>query len=192
MPELAGSAAVILAAGRSERMGRDKRFIEWEGEPLLRRAVRVAGEAGLSPVVVVTRPEDPDIPTLLDGLPCHLVPAPTAGGPISGSLRAGFEALPDGVAGAMVILPDMPRVTAEMLRAIASAGASGQWRGVGSRYGDVSGPPVWFARDAWPLLLTSNGEGVGKRVLAGLGEEATWVEWPEERLRDLDFPEDLQ
>jgi molybdenum cofactor cytidylyltransferase len=192
MPELGGSAAVILAAGRSERMGRDKRFIEWEGEPLLRRAVRVAGEAGLAPVVVVTRPDDPEIPAMLDGLSCLLVPAPSAGSPISGSLRAGFAALPEGVAGAMVILPDMPRVTAEMLRAIADAGASGRWRGVGSRYGDVSGPPVWFARGAWPLMLAADGDGVGKRVLAGLGEEATWVEWPEERLRDLDFPEDLQ
>jgi molybdenum cofactor cytidylyltransferase len=192
MPELAGSAVVILAAGRSERMGRDKRFIEWEGEPLLRRAVRVAGEAGLAPVVVVTRPDDPEIPAMLDGLSCLLVPAPSAGGPISGSLRAGFEALPEGVAGAMVILPDMPRVSADMLGAIASAGASGLWRGVGSRYGEVTGPPVWFARGAWPIMLATDGDGVGKRVLAELGAGATWLDWSEERLRDLDFPEDLQ
>jgi CTP:molybdopterin cytidylyltransferase MocA len=172
-------------------MGRDKRFVEWEGEPLLRRAVRITIEAGLAPVVVVVRPEDPDVPALLDGLPCQLVPAPVAGGPISGSLRAGFAALPDAVAGAMVILPDMPRVTVEMLRALAGAGASGRWGGVGSRYGEVTGPPVWFARDVWQRLLASEGDGVGKRVLAALGGEATWLEWPEERLWDLDRPEDL-
>jgi CTP:molybdopterin cytidylyltransferase MocA len=173
-------------------MGRDKRFVEWEGEPLLRRAVRITIEAGLAPVVVVVRPEDPDVPALLDGLPCQLVPAPVAGGPISGSLRAGFAALPDAVAGAMVILPDMPRVTVEMLRALADTGASDQWRGVGSRYGEVTGPPVWFARDAWPLLLAAEGDGVGKRVLAELGEASTWLEWPEDRLWDVDRPEDIE
>ena len=173
-------------------MGRDKRFIEWEGEPLLRRAVRVALEADLAPVVVVSRPDDPELPALLDGLPCELVPASGAGGPISGSLRAGFGGLPDTVAGAMVILPDMPRVTAEMLRMLAQAGASGQWQGVGSRYGEVTGPPVWFARDAWPLLLAAEGDGVGKRVLAALGDKATWREWPEDRLWDVDRPEDVR
>jgi molybdenum cofactor cytidylyltransferase len=191
MPDESGCAAVILAAGRSERMGRDKRFVEWEGEPLLRRAVRVALEADLAPVVVVSRPDDPELPALLDGLPCELVSASVAGGPISGSLRAGFAALPDAVTGAMVILPDMPRVTADMLRMLADAGASGQWRGVGSQYGDVTGPPVWFARNAWPLLLASEGDGVGKRVLAALKDEATWLEWPEDRLWDVDRPEDL-
>lgn len=173
-------------------MGRDKRSIEWEGEPLLRRAVRVALEAGLDPVVVVVRPEDPDLPALLDGLPCQLVSAPIAGGPISGSLQAGLVALPETVAGAMVILPDMPRVTAEMLRTIAEVGASGRWGGVGSRYGEVTGPPVWFARGAWPILLAADGDGVGKRVLAALGERATWLEWPEDRLRDVDWPEDIE
>lgn len=173
-------------------MGRDKRLIEWQGEPLLRRAVRVALEAGLDPVVVVVRPEDPDLPALVNGLPCQHVPAPVTGGPISGSLQAGFAALPEMVAGAMVILPDMPRVTAEMLRTMAEIGASGQWRGVGSRYGDVTGPPVWFARGAWPLLLAAEGDGVGKRILAGLGEQATWLDWPSDRLWDVDRPEDLQ
>src|SRR5690606_29953877 len=146
---------------------------------LLRRTVRLALEAGLDPVVVVVRPEDPDLPALLDGLPCQLVPAPVTGGPISGSLRAGVAALPEMGAGAMVILPDMPRVTSDMLRELAGTGAAGQWRGVGSRYGELTGPPVWFARDAWPLLLAAEGDGVGKRVLAALGDGATWLEWPE-------------
>ena len=46
-------AGIVLAAGVSSRMGRNKMFIEIGGETLLRRAVRVAAGAGLSPVVVV-------------------------------------------------------------------------------------------------------------------------------------------
>ena len=46
-------AGIVLAAGASTRLGRNKLFIELEGESLLRRAVRRVSEAGLDPVVVV-------------------------------------------------------------------------------------------------------------------------------------------
>ena len=46
-------AGVVLAAGASRRMGRNKMLLELEGEPLVRRAARRALEAGLTPVVVV-------------------------------------------------------------------------------------------------------------------------------------------
>src|SRR4051794_13364080 len=48
-----GVAGVVLAAGASTRLGRNKLFIELEGESLLRRAVRRVSDAGLDPVVVV-------------------------------------------------------------------------------------------------------------------------------------------
>ncbi len=47
------TAAVVLTAGRSRRMGWAKAWLELDGEPLLARVVRVALEAGADPVVVV-------------------------------------------------------------------------------------------------------------------------------------------
>ena len=46
-------AGVILAAGASRRMGKNKMLLELEGESLIRRATKRALGAGLSPVVVV-------------------------------------------------------------------------------------------------------------------------------------------
>ena len=46
-------AGVVLAAGTSTRMGRNKLFLELDGEPLVRRAVGRASKAGLDPVIVV-------------------------------------------------------------------------------------------------------------------------------------------
>src|SRR3981189_3115646 len=48
-------AAVVLAAGASTRLGEAKQLVRLGGEALLERAVRVAREAGCSPVVVVVR-----------------------------------------------------------------------------------------------------------------------------------------
>jgi molybdenum cofactor cytidylyltransferase len=48
---------VILAAGASRRLGTSKQNLLLGGETLVERALRIAQEAGLSPVIVVLRPE---------------------------------------------------------------------------------------------------------------------------------------
>jgi len=48
-------AAIVLAAGASARLGKPKQLIVISGETLLERAVRVALEAGLSPVIAVVQ-----------------------------------------------------------------------------------------------------------------------------------------
>ncbi len=50
-------AAVILAAGASRRLGTPKQHLLLGDETLLECALRIAQEAGLSPVIVVVRPE---------------------------------------------------------------------------------------------------------------------------------------
>ena len=45
--------AVILAAGRSTRMGRHKGLLAWGGKPLLRYQVDVLCDLGLGDVAVV-------------------------------------------------------------------------------------------------------------------------------------------
>jgi CTP:molybdopterin cytidylyltransferase MocA len=47
-------AGVIVAAEAASRMGQPKLPLTWQGETLIRRAARIALEAGLAPVVVVT------------------------------------------------------------------------------------------------------------------------------------------
>lgn len=47
------TAAIVLAGGRSRRMGTSKAALEWHGSTLLRRAVGLVGRAVDGPVVVV-------------------------------------------------------------------------------------------------------------------------------------------
>ena len=47
-------AGIVLAAGSSTRMGRNKLLLELGGETVVRRAARTAIDAGLDPVIVVT------------------------------------------------------------------------------------------------------------------------------------------
>ena len=53
-PDQKSVAAIVLAAGSSTRMGRNKMLLELGEESVLRRAAKIAAAAGLDPVVVVT------------------------------------------------------------------------------------------------------------------------------------------
>ena len=66
--ERARVAAVVLAAGSSTRMGRNKLLLDLGGETLVRRAVRAAVDAGVDEVVVVLGHEEPRVRAELGGV----------------------------------------------------------------------------------------------------------------------------
>ena len=184
-------AGIVLAAGASARMGEDKLLLALSGEPLLRRAVRAALEAGLSPVVVVLGPDGDRARAALAGLDVRLAVNPDPGRGQGSSLSAGIAALPPGVPAAVVVLPDMPKVTAAMIAAVAA-----RWRETGaplvlSDYGGATAPPALYARPLLDELLAAEGEQPGKQVAARHRARAARVEWPAAALADVDTPADL-
>jgi molybdenum cofactor cytidylyltransferase len=182
-------ACVLLAAGTSSRMGKNKLLLELDGETVLRRAVRTAAAAGLGPVIVVLGHESERARAELEGLPCEIAINPRYAEGMNTSLSAGVSALPDGPAAAVVMLADMPFVTAGMLRELVS-----RWRGeplVISLFGEVVAPPILYSRELFPELRALTGESCGKRVIKQHRAQAGEVRFPESDLRDIDLPGDL-
>jgi molybdenum cofactor cytidylyltransferase len=184
-------AGVILAAGASRRMGRNKMLLELEGESLVRRAARRALAAGLAPVVVVLGHEADLARAALKDLPLDVAVNPDFTGPTSGSLHRALERLPAAVDAAVVMLGDMVFVTAAMLSDLVTAARSGAAPLVVSRYGDVTAPPLLFRRALFPELLAWTGEGCGKPVVRAHSHEARFIDRPADLLADVDTPEDF-
>ena len=184
-------AGVILAAGASRRMGKNKMLLELEGEAVVRRAARRALAAGLSPVVVVLGHEATRAQAELAGLACEFVVNPAFTGPTSGSLHGGLERLDPEIGAAVVMLADMVLVTEQMLAAIVAASRGTDAPLVVSRYGDVTAPPLLFRRELFAELLAWTGEGCGKTVVQRHRDEALFMDWPAEALMDVDTPEDF-
>jgi molybdenum cofactor cytidylyltransferase len=184
-------AGVVLAAGLSSRMGRNKVLLELWGRTVVRRAVESAVEAGLSPVLVVVGHERERVEAELRNLPCTPVLNADYASGINTSLRAGIAAVPDDCAGAVMLLADMPLVTSRMLRALCDTFRAGKAPLVVSTYEGVLAPPMLYARPLFPELRELQGEGCGKRVVKRHRAEAAELAWPVAALTDLDLPADV-
>ena len=182
-------AGVLLAAGTSSRMGKNKLFLELGGVTVLRRAARSALSAGLDPLLVVLGHESERAREELAGIACTPVLNPDYASGMNTSLRAGIAAAPPDAAAAMVLLADMPFVTAQMIETVAQ-----RWRGeplAVSLYGDVVAPPILYARALFPELLEMAEGDCRKRVVKRHRKEALEIPWPSSALADLDVPGDV-
>ena len=185
-------AGIVLAAGASRRMGRNKMLLELEGEPLVRRAARRALAAGLSPVVVVLGHEADRVRAALADLGVLIALNPDFAGPTSGSLHAALDLLGEDVGAAVVLLGDMVHVSEAALADLMRRARSSDAPLVVSRYGDVTAPPLLFRRALFGELLAWTGEGCGKAVVQAHKREALYVDRPAGVLVDVDTPEDFQ
>ncbi|HEX9049396.1 MAG TPA: nucleotidyltransferase family protein [Anaeromyxobacter sp.] len=185
-------AGIVLAAGRSTRMRVNKLLLRVEGDTLVRRAARVALEAGLEPVVVVLGHDADLVARDLEGLPCASVVNPRHALGLATSLDAGIAAVPADAAAAVVLLADMPLVTAPMIRTLLDRHRDTGAALVASRYGAVVAPPALYARAVFGELRGGEGEGRGREVLARHASEVAWADWPAEALADVDEAADLE
>ena len=167
-------AAVVLAAGESTRMGRVKQLIEYDGEPLVRRATRSALEAGAKPVAVVLGANASLIaPALADLQDVISVTNDRWQEGQASSLVAGLRAAPANADGVLVTLSDQPLVDAAALRLLIAAFVDGS-RIVAASYEGIIGVPAVFGTEYLDQLLELTGDrGAGQWLRARRAEVRT-------------------
>lgn len=115
-PEGRRVAAIVLAAGRSTRMGGPNKLVaELAGKPLVRIAAEQALASRARPVIVVTGHQRERVEAALAGLPVRFVHNPDYEQGLSTSLRTGIATLALDVDAAVVCLGDMPQVSGGMI-----------------------------------------------------------------------------
>jgi xanthine dehydrogenase accessory factor len=190
------TAALVLAAGRSSRMGSDKLALDVGGEPMLFHTVRTVASTGVGDVVVVVRETSSGE---LSSLPATMVGNPDADEGIGSSIRRGIAAVSDlsrRLDSVLVVLADQPAVGEAGLRALLDTYRTSRVRAVASRYPEGAGVPAVFDRSLWEELAGIEGDEGARRILRGLeerarrGEENLLLTLDLDGLTDVDTPAD--
>ena len=187
-------AALILAAGKSSRMGAaNKLTLEVEGRPMVARAVDAALGSAATPVVVVTGHEEEAVRAALAGRDVRFIHNPDNAEGLSTSLRTGVAALPEDVDAAIIALGDMPDITPAHIDRLIAAFDPGEGRTicVPTVAGKRGNPVLWGAQYL-PEMLEIRGD-VGAKHLIGEHEDAVCeVPMPDAAtLEDIDTPEEM-
>jgi CTP:molybdopterin cytidylyltransferase MocA len=151
------AAGLVLAAGAGRRYGMPKALVRHEGRLLVQRAVSTLHEAGCAHVTVVLGAAAEQVRTAAPDLPATVLNPDWATG-MGSSLRAGLAALESTDAdAALILLVDMPGVSAEAVRRILAHAGPGAL--VMGGYGDRRGHPVLLGRDHWAgVAATATGD----------------------------------
>lgn len=181
--------AIILAAGRSTRMGEaNKLLADLGGRPIIARTVDILAAAGLPPPVIVVGHMADAVRMAVGARPATFVATANYAEGISYSIAAGIAAVPEDWRAVLIALGDMPGIAPATLASIAAVSAADAV--VVPVCQGQRGNPVAWGRDFWPRLFMLGGDRGARDLLAAIC--VTEVETNDQGIfADIDTPEAL-
>jgi molybdenum cofactor cytidylyltransferase len=188
-------AAVVLAAGRSTRMGGPNKLLaELGGKPMVRIVTEQVLGSKASSVTVVTGHQAAEVEKALAGLKVRFVRNPDFAAGLASSVRTGIAALPETADGAVVCLGDMPLIDARLIDRLIEALAPDRGHLIAVPVSDNRrGNPVLWSRRFFNELMALDGD-IGARHLIAKHNEAV-AEVPVQgdgAFLDIDTPQALE
>lgn len=138
-------AGIILAAGRSQRMGAFKPLLPFGDKTVVNHCVDNLRQAGVDTIVVVVG-QDPRAQELrrhLENSAVSLAVNPDPSSEMSSSIACGVQALPEGVKAVAILPVDHPAVSFEVVSKLVD-----EWKG-----GTTLVVPTWNGRGGHPVLI---------------------------------------
>ena len=185
--------AIVLAAGRSERMGTQKLLLPLGGKPVIARIVDELRQCRLQKIIVVVGRDGEAVEHALNGRDVTFVTNPDPSGDMLSSVRSGLHATTIGCEAMLIVLGDQPNISSELAsKLIERFPESGDGIVVPTHLGQRGHPLLIAARFRDELL--SQHEGVGLRgLLAAHPEVVLRLELEDATVfADMDTPEDYQ
>lgn len=186
-------ACIVLAGGRSSRMGSNKLVEQVSGKPIVRHVVEAALGSVARPVIVVTGHRADAVKEALQGLDVSFVQNADYAEGISTSVRSGIGALAADVDGAVVALGDMPELTSSHIDRLIAAFSPKDGRSivVPVRDGRRGNPVLWGAQ-YFAEMRGLAGDVGAKHLIARHADAIVEVDLESDAiLIDIDTPEAL-
>lgn len=185
--------ALILAAGRSRRMGTPKLLLPYDGTSVIQNVVRKVRAAGVPSVLVVLGAECDSIKDILKDDPVKFVRNPDFSRGMLSSVQSGLRALPRAGTWVMVLLGDQPALSQSSIRAMLHARERTAKGILVPAYKGRRGHPLLFDLKYKKDVLALDPAIGLRQLLINHPHDILEVEVEDEAvLKDIDTPEDYR
>jgi molybdenum cofactor cytidylyltransferase len=191
-------AGIILAAGRSTRMGRSKALLlAPDGRTFVARLAETLFEGGVDAPLVVGRADDDPLRSEVETIGCGVSfvvnAAADEGGQLSSLLAGLDQADRPGVQAVMVVPVDAPLVTADTVATLIATFSATGAAIVRARHQGWNGHPVIFSRAMFDELRRADPEVGAKAVVRAYPAATVYVDVNDAGvIGDVDTPEDYR
>lgn len=183
--------AVILAAGKSARLGQPKQLLEWQNRTLLEHALSNAGMVFKDRVLVILGAEAKLIQSTINLVDATVIVNRDWQTGMASSIRVAIQALPDSATAVMLMLCDQPLITAVQLQSLVNAWQASPAQIIASEYHQSIGVPAIFPASYFDQLLGLEGDKGAKSVLIKHQTDLIRILLPEAEF-DIDTLADFQ
>jgi molybdenum cofactor cytidylyltransferase len=187
-------AAVVLAAGQSQRMGAPKMVLPWGEKTIIAQVVSILMKADIKVIVVVTGGDRQLVESALSGYDVLTVfnPAFSLGGMVK-SLQTGISAMSPGVDAALVVLGDQPQIQVELVKKIISIHKIQREKIVLPSFANRRGHPWILPRNYWLEINQMQPHRTMRDFLNTHDREIIYVDAGDDSvLRDIDTPDEYE
>lgn len=183
-------AGIVLAAGRSTRLGQPKQLLPYRGHPLLQWVVAAFAVSRVDQTVVVLGHEAERVQREIDLAGTHIVLNTRHAEGMSTSLHTGLAALDEQIEAAIVAVGDQPLLGAEIIDALIGTYRATGASIVAADYGDHQGTPMLLHCSVWPLAHGISGDQGARALLRAGGVTFATIPVPPTAGADVDTWED--
>ena len=170
--------AVLLAAGRSERMGRNnKLLLNVDGIPLVRKSAINILNSNVTSITVVTGFDENKIVNALSGLNVNFVKNINFREGLSSSLKAGLANITPTPSAVIICLADMPKIQPEHInQLIENFDPLKGWEICIPTNNGKRGNPVLIGSRFFPYIFETSGDFGAKQVMKQHSDKIVEVE----------------
>ncbi|HSG78511.1 MAG TPA: nucleotidyltransferase family protein [Acidimicrobiia bacterium] len=186
------TAALVLAAGGSSRLGHAKQLVDVDGRPMLERVIADVWTWPVDEVVVVLGASVEDILEAVDLGPSTVVENPEWEEGLASSLRVGLDLLTRGrTERVFIVLGDEPSIPTDVPEALVEAMDAGSAPVAAPKYRYQRGTPLLVDRSLWPRLMSLEGDPEPARLFDAHSEWVADVRVDHLPPRDVDTEADV-
>jgi molybdenum cofactor cytidylyltransferase len=186
-------SAILLGAGESKRMGRDKLMLPWGDNTVFDHCLQVLLRSETREVVVVVRSQSEEFEERMNTYPAFMrkkikvVSNPDSSGGMSGSIRKGLKSIHSKSEGVLIVLGDQPLLKTNTINALIRAFLHGKGKIAIPFYHHKRGNPVLFGRGYIRSLMRLRGDTGGRSIIETHPGEVVRVRTRSEAvIRDMD------